>query len=164
MELPSDEPTETPAYESPLLRARDRVDALVAPEGPFTVACAETGASPPPVSDARFDSFVDAERARDAAVEYRAALRELDPGLASYDLAVCEARDTSLGFASVRETTTGRRANGLPRTRRTVTLAGAGSDEWLRVENAPVVDLVGPDARLDDEVVERQLETMGRER
>jgi hypothetical protein len=43
-------------------------------------------------------------------------------------------------------------------------MAGAGSDEWLRVENAPVVDLVGPETLLDDEVVERQLETMGRER
>ncbi|MFC7229100.1 hypothetical protein N0B31_16975 [Salinirubellus salinus] len=160
----SDESTETPAYESPLLRARDRVAALVADEGPFTVACAETGVSPPPVSDARFASFADAERARDAAVDYRTALRNLDPGLPSYDLAVCEARDTSLGFASVRETTADRRANGLPRTRRTVTLAGAGSDEWLRVENAPVVDLVGPETLLDDEVVERQLEAMGRER
>ena len=162
MTHPSDEPTETSAYESPLLRARDRVDALAVPEGPFTVACAETGVSPPPVSDARFDSFADAERARDAAVDYRPALRELDPGLEPYDLAVCAARDTSLGFASVRETTTDRRENGLPRTRRTVTMAGAGSDEWLRVENAPVVDLVGPETLLDDEVVERQLETMAR--
>ena len=164
MDPTSDESTESSACESPLLRARDRVDALAVEGGPFRVACAETGVSPPPVSDARFDSFADAERARDAAVDYRAALRKLDPGLVSYDLAVCETRDTSLGFASVRETTARRRENGLPRTRRTVTLAADGPDEWLRVENAPVVHLVCPEARLDDEVVERQLETMGRER
>ena len=38
-----------------------------------------------------------------------------------------------------------------------MTLAGDGRDEWLRIENAPVVHLRGPDALLDDEVIERQL-------
>ncbi|WP_255151542.1 DUF7552 domain-containing protein [Halorarius halobius] len=154
---------EDTTYESTLLRARARVEALSADGGAFAVACRESGISPPPVSDARFDTFDAAEQARRAAETYREALRELDPGLERYDLAVCEPTDDGVGFASVTETTTDRRANGLPRARRTVTLAGGGRDEWLRVENAPVVDLVGPDALLDDEVVERQLRTMGRE-
>lgn len=143
-----------------LCRARERVESLADPDGAFAVACAETGVRPPPVWGARFASFADAERARDAAVAYRETLRELDPGCESYDLVVCEETDSSLGFASVRETTADRRPNGLPRTRRTVTLAGDGRDEWLRIENAPVVDLVGPETLLDDEVVERQLRTM----
>jgi hypothetical protein len=147
-----------------LRRARERVESLADPDGAFAVACAETGVRPAPVSRLRFGSFADAERARDAAVAYRAALCDLDPGCESYDLAVCEETDSAVGFVSVRETTSERRANGLPRTRRTVTLAGDGRDEWLRVENAPVVDLVGPDALLDDEVVERQLRTMRGER
>lgn len=149
---------------SPLQRARERVAELEDPDGSFAVACAETGVRPAPLSRARFGSFEAAERARDAAIDYRAALRDLDPECESYDLVVCEETESSLGFACVRETTTDRRANGLPRTRRTVTLAADGRDEWLRVENAPVVDLVGPDALLDDEVVERQLRTMRGER
>jgi hypothetical protein len=154
----------TPADESPLQRARERVEELADSDGAFAVACAETGVRPPPVWGARFPSFEAAERARNAAVAYREALRTLDPGCESYDLVVCEETDSSLGFASVRETTGGRRENGLPRTRRTVTLAGDGRDEWLQVQNAPVVDLVGPEALLDDEVVERQLRAMGSER
>lgn len=149
-------------YESTLLRARERVEALTAEAGPFVVACVDTGVQPPPVSEVAFDTYEAAERARDAAVEYRAALRELDPSLPDHDLAVCEATDTAVEFASVRETTTDRRANGLPRATRTVTLTGEGRDEWLRVENAPVVDFVGPEALLDDEVVERQLQAMER--
>jgi hypothetical protein len=145
---------------SPLQRARERVEEVADPDGAFAVACAETGVRPAPVSSVRFASFADAERARDAAVAYREALRGLDPSCESYDLVVCEETESSLGFASVRETTGDRRENGLPRTQRTVTLAGDGRDEWLQVENAPVVDLVGPEALLDDEVVERQLRAM----
>jgi hypothetical protein len=84
-------------------------------------------------------------------------LNDLEPSLPSHDLAVSEAWDDTLRFANVRETTTDRRENGLPRSSRTVTLAGDGRDEWLRIENAPVVHLRGPDALLDDEVIERQL-------
>ncbi|WP_255198139.1 DUF7552 domain-containing protein [Halorarius litoreus] len=149
-------------YESALLDARERVEALASDGGAFAVACADTGAQPPPVSEATFDSYEAAERARDAAVEYRVALRKLDPSLPDHDLTVCEWTDTAVEFASVRETTGDRRANGLPRATRAVTLSGEGCDEWLRVENAPVVDFVGPDALLDDEVVERQLQAMRR--
>lgn len=45
------------------------------------------------------------------------------------------------------------RRNGLPRAESNVTLAGDGYDEWLRIENAPVVHLSGPDSLLDDELV-----------
>jgi hypothetical protein len=144
-------------YESALLDARERVESLAAPDGAFAVACTDTGVRPPPVSDARFETYEEAERARDAAVTYREALRDLDPGLPEHDLGVCEPTDTTVGFASVRETTTERRENGLPQSKRTVTLTGEGRDEWLRVENAPVVHLTGPEELLDDEVVERQL-------
>jgi len=143
-----------------LRRARDRVEGLAAPDGEFAVVCRDTGVSPPPVSTARFGTYEDAERARAAAVDYREALCDLDPSLRAYDLAVSEASDGTLRFASIRETTTDRRENGLPRSSRTVTLAAAGRDEWLRIENAPVVHLRGPDALLDDEVVERQLRAM----
>jgi hypothetical protein len=146
-------------HDSPILRARERVEALATEDGAFVVAGTETGVSPPPVSRARFGSYDDAERARDAAERYREAMRDLDPGLERYDLVACEVAGTDAGFASVRETTADRRANGLPRTRRTVTVASDGRDEWLRVENAPVVHLAGPDAPLDDEVIERQLRT-----
>lgn len=152
---PASDPLE---YESDLLWARERVETLAVPTGEFAVTCKDTGVSPPPVSDARFETFATAERARDAATDYRETLRDLDPSLPAYDLAVAEPPDTTVGFASVRETTTDRRANGLPRSRRIVTLTGDGRDEWLQVENAPVVHLTGPDSLLDDEVVERQLQ------
>jgi hypothetical protein len=40
-----------------------------------------------------------------------------------------------------------------------VTLASGGRDEWLRVDNAPVVHLSGPESLLDDELVTRQLQS-----
>jgi hypothetical protein len=143
--------------ERTLRRAREEVERLAVPDGGFVVVCRDSGVSPPPVSTARFGTYADAERARTAAVGYREALSDLDPSLPSHDLAVSEAWDDTLRFASVRETTGDRRENGLPRSSRTVTLAGDGRDEWLRIENAPVVHLRGPDALLDDEVIERQL-------
>jgi hypothetical protein len=143
--------------ERTLRRTRERVEGLAVPDGEFAVVCRDTGVSPPPVSTARFGAYEDAERARMAAADYREAMRDLDPSLPVYDLAVGEASAVTLRFASVRETTTDRRENGLPRSSRTVTLAGDGRDEWLRIENAPVVHFTGPDALLDDEVVERQL-------
>lgn len=150
------EPT---GHDSPILRARAWVEWLAVSEGPFVVACRATGVSPPPVADTRFDSYGDDEQARDAAEAYRDAMRDLDPGLRTYDLAVCEVTETDAGFASVCRPTTGRREHGLPRTRQTVTVVGDGLDEWLRVKHAPVVHLATPDAHLDDEVVERQLRT-----
>lgn len=138
--------------------ARDRIRALAADDGRFVVVCRRTGASPAPVTGASFATYPTARRARDAASAYRNALREVDPGLPEYDLGVVEAPGGSVEVASVRHRTGDRRANGLPRSRRTVTVAGDGNDEWLRVENGPVVHLQGPESRLDDEVVARQLD------
>jgi hypothetical protein len=139
--------------------ARRRLSDLEQPDGGFTVVCRDTGFRPEPVRDAQFGSYEDAERARDAAGRYRDAMRTLDPSLSEYDLVVSRTAETSLEVASVRELTEKRRANGLPRSRQTVTLAGSGSDEWLRVENGPVVHLSGPDSLLDDEFVTRQLDS-----
>ena len=137
--------------------ARDTVAALQSAEGDFVVSCRESGIRPEPVTDARFDSHSDAQQACDAARRYRDAMRTLDPSLSQYDLVVSPVDETPLEVASVREQTGRRRANGLPASRRTVTLAGTGSDEWLRVENGPVVHFTGPDSLLDDEVIARQL-------
>ena len=137
--------------------ARDTVASLRSADGGFVVSCRESGIRPEPVTDARFDSHGDAQRACDAARRYRDAMQTLDPSLSRYDLVVSPIDQTALEVASVRERTDQRRANGLPASQRTVTLAGTGSDEWLRVENGPVVHFTGPDSLLDDEVVARQL-------
>ncbi|MFD1564252.1 hypothetical protein ACFR99_11905 [Haloarchaeobius amylolyticus] len=137
--------------------ARDTVASLRRTDGGFVVSCRESGIRPEPVTDARFDSHGDAQQACAAARRYRDAMRTLDPSLSRYDLVVSPIDETALEVASVREQTDRRRANGLPASRRTVTLAGSGSDEWLRVENGPVVHFTGPDSLLDDEVIARQL-------
>ena len=137
--------------------SRERVDRLASPDGEFVVACRETGVRPAPVTGTRFDSYEEAETARNAARRYRAAQRSLDPDLARYDLAVCERGSGAVELASVREGTGGTRTNGLPRSRQTATVTGDRTDEWLKVENAPLVHLRGPDSPLDDEIVERQI-------
>jgi len=141
-----------------LASARERIEALTTDSGSFAVACRETGIRPVPVTDATFDSYADAESARAAASRYRAALRDLDSELRTFELDVCEASGSDLSVSTVRESTSERRGNGLPRARQTATVAGGRSDEWLRVENGPVVHLRGPDSPLDDEVVARQIE------
>ena len=141
-----------------LRHERDNVEQLASEDGDFAVACRETGTSPEPIDGATFATFERAERARDAARRYRAVLRSLDPGLERYELAVCTADATDGTLTQVRQRTDRRRANGVPESRQTVTLTGDGGDEWLRVENGPVVHLAGPDALLDDGLVTRQLE------
>ena len=136
---------------------RERVERLATPDGEFVVACRETEVRPAPITGSRFDSYADAEKAREAAQRYRAAMRLLDPGLVRYDLAVCERGSDGVGFASVREGTSATPTNGLPRSRQTATLTGDRTDEWLRVENAPLVHLRGPESPLDDDIVERQI-------
>jgi hypothetical protein len=142
-----------------LRHERDNVDGLASEDGEFAVACRETGTSPEPVDGATFATFEQAERARDAARRYRAVLRSLDPGLDRYELAVCTADTVDGTLTQVRQRTDSRRPNGVPESRQTVTLTGEGGDEWLRVENGPVVHLAGPDALLDDELVSRQLDS-----
>jgi hypothetical protein len=149
--------TDTDRQDDDVRVARATIERLTTDAGRFVVACKDTGTIPAPVTGARFETAADAERARAAAERYRDAFRSVDPDLPRYDLVVSEADDGSVEFASVRERTGGRRANGLPRSRRTVTVAGDGDDEWLEVENAPVVHFQGPDAPLDDEVIARQL-------
>jgi hypothetical protein len=138
--------------------ARERITSLSSDSGSFAVACRETGVRPAPITDATFDSYANAESARAAASRYRAALRDIDPALQRFELDVCEAAGSDLSVSTVRESTNERRTNGLPRARQTATVAGDRSDEWMRVENGPVVHLQGPDSPLDDEVVARQLE------
>ncbi|WP_257299649.1 hypothetical protein [Haloarchaeobius sp. FL176] len=142
-----------------LRHERENVARLACEDGPFAVACRETGTSPEPIDGSTFETFERAERARDAARRYRAVLRTLDPGLERYELAVCDADGAGGTLTRVRQRTGRRRENGLPESRQSVTLAGEGCDEWLRVENGPVVHLAGPDALLDDELVTRQLES-----
>lgn len=140
-------------------RARERVETLASETGRFGVACKDTGRCPEPVSEARFETFAAAEAACAAASAYREAMRRLDPSLPEYDLVVSEVSESRVDVLSVREETTARRANGLPKASQSVTLSGGGNDEWLRVENGPVVHLSGPDSLLDDEFVSRQLQS-----
>ncbi|RXK51434.1 DUF7552 domain-containing protein [Halorientalis pallida] len=138
---------------------RARIAELRTDDGEFVVACRDTGVRPEPVTDARFARYADAERACSAASRYRTAMRELAPELTRHDLTVSTVREGTVELAAVREATDRRRPNGLPHSRQTVTLAGSGNDEWLRVENGPVVHFTGPDSLLDDEFVTRQLDS-----
>lgn len=144
--------------EEVLRRARERVAALATEDGAFHVACAATGARPEPVAGVTFGSHEDARRAAAAARRYRAALRELDPELASYDLVVYGDEAGDVAVTCTRERTRGARPNGLPRARRVATLGGPHDGEWLRVENAPVVHLARDADPVGDEAVERQLD------
>ena len=141
-----------------LRTAAARIEDLEADGGEFCVVCGETGISPAPVTGVCFDSFDAAEQACDVARTYRNALRTLDPTLAEYDLVVSAEAESSVQFAAAREVVDHERPNGLHRSESNVTLAGDGYDEWLRIENAPVVHLTGPDSLLDDELVSRQLD------
>lgn len=140
-------------------KARETVARLASEDGAFVVAGKDTGVRPDPVSAVAFDTYEAAARARDAAARYRAGMRDVDPDRPSYDLVVCERRPEGVQVATVRESTDERRTNGVPRARQTVTVTGDRRDEWLRVENAPLVHLAGPESLLDDELVTRQLQS-----
>ncbi len=150
---------ETAALAETVRTTRNRIEDLRTPDGEFVVACRESGVRPEPVTDARFACYDDAEQACVVARRYRESMRELDPALTRHALVVSAVEKGSVELASVREATDRRRPNGLPVARQTVTLAGSGNDEWLRVENGPVVHLTGPDSLLDDEFVTRQLDS-----
>jgi len=137
--------------------ARESVESLATDDGDYHVACRTTGVRPAPVTEARFDDRTAARRARDAALRYRDALASLDPARPSYDLDVYGGTGPDVSLTRVRETTDERRENGLPAARQSVLLGGARADEWLRMENGPVVHVVGNDSLLDDEIVSRQL-------
>jgi hypothetical protein len=127
-------------------------------DGDFYVACADTDTQPAPLIDRRFPSESVAEEAADLARAYRATLRESDPGLPERRFSVYEASEESLTVVSTRERAEGRRANGLPRTSRSVTLSGEGDHEWLRMDNAPLVFVRRDGEPLPDDAVERQLD------
>lgn len=137
--------------------ARETIEDLATDDGDYHVACRRTGVRPEPVTEVRFDDRSDARRARDAAGRYRDALADLDPERPTYDLDVYDGTGPEVSLTRVRETTDERRENGLPASRQSVLLSGARADEWLRVENGPVVHVAGADDLLDDEIVSRQL-------
>lgn len=152
------QPDDASSAEATLRSARQRVDSLAVDDGQFHVACRASGVRPEPVTDATFVNRDDAEDARAAARSYRSALASLDPACARYDLDVYEADEPDVSVARIRETTDERRDNGLPASRQSVLLTGARADEWLRIENGPVVHVLGRGSLLDDEVVARQLD------
>ena len=154
-----DRTREAAAASATIRQARERIEAVAVDHGDFGVACKDTGCSPAPVTDVTFETFEAAELACLSARAYRSALRRLDPSLPEYDLVVCTTDEGAVEQVSVRKQTKGRRENGLPATSQSVTISGGATDEWLRVENAPVVHLRGSDSLLDDEFVTRQLES-----
>ncbi|WP_433630755.1 DUF7552 domain-containing protein [Halomicrococcus sp. NG-SE-24] len=142
-----------------LRAARSEIEELAVEDGEFCVACAETGERPPPVTGARFANADDARRAAALAREYRDGLREHDPDLPRHRFVVSESAARSLQFAGVRERTDDTRANGLPRTSRSVVAAGDGEGEWLRMANAPLVHLTRNGDPVGDDAVGRQLDS-----
>ncbi|WP_227354593.1 DUF7552 domain-containing protein [Haladaptatus salinisoli] len=142
-----------------LRRTRREIERLAVENGRFSVACADTGERPMPITGARFETDEDAHRAAELAREYRDALREHDRDVPRYRFVVNEEPPRPLQMASVRERTSGTRANGLPRTRRLVTLAGDGGGEWIEMENAPIVHLSRDGGPVGDDAVSRQLDS-----
>jgi hypothetical protein len=127
-------------------------------DGIFYVACAETDECPAPLSGKRFPTEAAAGEAADFAAAYREILRESDPELPERRFSVYERGGDPLTIVSTRERATGQRENGLPRTSRSVTLAGDGEREWLRMDNAPLVHIRRDGEPLPDDAVERQLD------
>ncbi|MFC4551843.1 MULTISPECIES: DUF7552 domain-containing protein [Halorussus] len=138
---------------------RDRIAELAAEDGEFYLACPETGDRPTPVADHRFPTERAADEAADLATEYRTALREADPDLPERSLVVYEVESDPLRMVATRERAPGQRANGLPRSSRTVTLSGDDEREWLRMDNAPLVHVRRDGEPLPDDAVSRQLDS-----
>jgi hypothetical protein len=137
---------------------RRRIADRATEDGDYYVACADTDAQPAPLTSHRFPSETAAEEAAELARAYRVTLRESDPELPERRLSVYEASGDSLTLVSTRERVAGQRANGLPRTSRSVTLSGDGDREWLRMDNAPLVFVRRDGEPLPDDAVERQLD------
>ncbi|WP_134670380.1 DUF7552 domain-containing protein [Halorussus marinus] len=142
----------------PLDRLREQIDDRADEDGEFYVACADTDRRPTPLAGRRFPSESAAREAADRAATYRALLRESDPALPEYRLAVYETPRDAPTMVSTREPAAGRRSNGLPRSSRSVTLSGEREREWLRMDNAPLVHVRHDGEPLDDDAVARQLD------
>lgn len=142
-----------------LRRTRREIEELSVESGHFFVTCAETGECPTPITGTRFDDHDDAARAADLAREYRDALREHDPDIPQYRFVVTELPNQPLQMVGVRERTDEFRANGLPRTQRSVTVTSDRHGAWLTMENAPLVHLARDCGPVGDDAVGRQLES-----
>jgi len=147
---------------------RERITDLTDPDGDFAVVCPLSGKCPVPVRGESFASADAAEEAVDLVTEYRTLLREVDPHLENIPIVAVERTADPLALeASERsERADGRERAGETargvRTRRTgtgraVSLSGERDDEWLRMENAPLVHVRRDGELLDDETVSRQL-------
>ncbi|WP_266076918.1 DUF7552 domain-containing protein [Haladaptatus caseinilyticus] len=144
-----------------LRQTRRKIEALAVEsgQGGFSVVCADSGECPMPLTGNQFESHDDASRAAELARGYRNALREHDPKIPHYRFVVTEEPARPLQMAGVRERTDGTRANGLPQTQRSVTVASDGEGEWLRMENAPLVHLARDCGPVGDDAVGRQLDS-----
>ncbi|WP_267643600.1 DUF7551 domain-containing protein [Haloarchaeobius amylolyticus] len=80
-----------------LTAIRDHVEALASDDGDYVVVCARTGERPVPTGSMRFETRSLAERAAQAAMQYRTRLRRYDPTLRYHDLIACEARGGAAG-------------------------------------------------------------------
>ncbi|SIR04648.1 hypothetical protein SAMN05421858_1234 [Haladaptatus litoreus] len=144
-----------------LRQTRREIESLAVESGHgrFSVLCAETGECPMPITGKQFKDHDDASRAVELAREYRDALREHDPEIPQYRFVVTEEPARPLQMAGVREQTSGTRANGLPQTQRSVTVASDGNGEWLTMDNAPLVHLARDCGPVGDDAVGRQLDS-----
>ncbi|UPV99739.1 hypothetical protein M0R88_14615 [Halorussus gelatinilyticus] len=137
---------------------RQRITDLTDPDGDFAVVCPLSGKCPVPVRGESFPSADAAEEAVDLVVEYRKLLREVDPHLENVPIVATERGDDPLAFDAREQSERAGEASGRRRRLcRSVSLSGEGDDEWLRMENAPVVHVRRDGELLDDETVSRQL-------
>ncbi|SFR46213.1 DUF7551 domain-containing protein [Halogeometricum limi] len=78
---------------------RSHADRLSASDGPYAVVCDRLGREPLPLVGLRFGTASDAERAADAASDYRSALRRYDPQVPHHEPLVRRVADGTLEHA-----------------------------------------------------------------
>ncbi|WP_128478163.1 DUF7552 domain-containing protein [Halorussus pelagicus] len=151
---------------------RERITELTDPDGDFAVVCPLSGKCPVPVRSESFPSADAAEAAVGLVREYRTLLREVDPHLENIPIVAtersapplaldaCERSERADGTeredGDERARETARRVR-TRRTGRSISLSGEGDDEWLRMDDAPVVHVRRDGELLDDAAVSRQL-------
>lgn len=138
-----------------------RIADLSSLDGEFYVACPDTGERPVPLKGTSFASAADAERAVDLARTYRERLRGISPTLPERRIVAYEKCAGPLSSDTTRKSDGGGKVVGNqddePRTSQSVTLTGNGDGEWLRMDDAPLVDVRRDGELVDDAVVEYQL-------
>lgn len=151
-----------------------RIDDLTTPNGDYAVVCPHSGERPVPVMGRSFATPADAEDAVDLVREYRETLRDVDPYLERVHLTAVETAADPLRLDVAREREErernrfgrtshdrragrvgGRKKSGKPT--RSVTISGGGDEEWLRMDDAPVVQVREDGQPLDDAAIELQL-------